>query len=424
MKYSIFIVLFVLSFTANAQFSKYFYNKTLRVDYFHSGNYETEFYTFGELIEEPYWGGSKINLLDTFEFGNYYIKVFDIDDDKLIYSRGYSTIFNEWQTTDEAKKTSRSFSESVVIPYPKNDVRVEFFSRNKKGIFEKKFEYFVDTDDYFISPKHSSKYPMFDIFISGEPSSKVDIVILPEGYTQDEMGKFVNDCKIFAEDFFSFSPYSENKDKFNIRGILAPSKDSGSDIPADSVWKNTLLNSRFYTFDLERYCMTTDFLSVRDLAANAPYDQIFIMINTPKYGGGAVYNFYSVCGNSNSLNDKILIHEFGHGFAGLGDEYFTSDVAYNDFYPMDVEPWEPNLTTLVDFDKKWRHLLKKKTPIPTPIDKRKFLKRLGVFEGGGYSAKGVYRPAYDCLMNSFKGNKFCGACNEAIINMINFYTKE
>jgi len=422
MKYSIFIVLFVLSFTANAQFSKYFYNKTLRIDYFHSGNYETDFYTFGELIEEPYWGGSKINLLDTFEFGNYYIKVFD--NDKLIYSRGYSTIFNEWQTTDEAKKTSRSFSESVVIPYPKNDVRVEFFSRNKKGIFEKKFEYLVDTDDYFISPKQSPKYPMFDIFISGEPSDKVDIVILPEGYTQSEMGKFVNDCKVFAEDFFSFSPYSENKDKFNIRGILAPSEDSGSDIPADSVWKNTLLNSRFYTFDLERYCMTTDFFSVRDLAANAPYDQIFIMINTQKYGGGAIYNFYSVCGNSNSLNDKILIHEFGHGFAGLGDEYFTSDVAYNDFYPLDVEPWEPNLTTLVDFDKKWKHLLKKKTPIPTPIDKKKFLKRLGVFEGGGYSAKGVYRPAYDCLMNSFKGNKFCGACNEAIINMINFYTKE
>jgi len=168
--------------------------------------------------------------------------------------------------------------------------------------------------------------------------------------------------------------------------------------------------------------MTSDFFSVRDLAANAPYDQIIILINTKKYGGGAIYNFYSVSGNSNSYKDKILIHEFGHGFAGLGDEYYTSDVAYNDFYPLDVEPWEPNLTTLVDFDKKWKHLLKKKTPIPTPIDNKKYLKRLGVFEGGGYAAKGVYRPAYDCLMNSFKGNKFCKACDEAIINMINFYT--
>ena len=424
MKYPLFIILFVLSFTANAQFGKYFHDKTLRIDYFHSGNNESEFYTIDELIEEPYWGGSKINLLDTFDFGKYYVKVFDIENDSLIYSRGYSTIFGEWQTTDEAKITSRSFRESIVMPYPRNDVRVEFYSRNKKGVFGKKFEYLVDTDDYFISPKQRSQYPMFDVFVSGDHANKVDIVILPEGYTKDEMGKFIDDCKVFVEDFFSFSPYSENKDKFNIRGILAPSEDSGSDIPADLVWKNTLLNSRFYTFDLKRYCMTTDFFSVRDLAGNAPYDQIFIMINIQKYGGGAIYNFYSACGHYTPLEDKILIHEFGHGFAGLGDEYYTSEVAYNDFYPLDIEPWEPNLTTLVDFDEKWKHLLKKNTPIPTPVDKKKFLKRLGVFEGGGYSAKGIYRPADDCLMNSFKGKKFCGACNEAIINMINFYTAD
>ena len=412
----------MMSFSANAQFDKYFNDKTLRIDYFHSGNNETEFYTIDELIEEPFWGGSKTNLLDTFEFGNYYVNVFDAKKNEMIYSRGYSTLFNEWQTTDEAKTTSRSFRESVVIPYPKNDVRIEFLSRDNKGVFEKKFEYLVDADSYFISPKQKAKYPVFDVYIKGKPENKVDIVILPEGYTKDEMGKFVDDCKVLARDLFSFSPYSKNKKKFNIRGVLAPSEDSGSDIPADSVWKNTILNSRFYTFDSERYCMTSDFFSVRDLAANAPYDQIIILINTKKYGGGAIYNFYSVSGNSNSYKDKILIHEFGHGFAGLGDEYYTSDVAYNDFYPLDVEPWEPNLTTLVDFDKKWKHLLKKKTPIPTPIDNKKYLKRLGVFEGGGYAAKGVYRPAYDCLMNSFKGNKFCKACDEAIVNMINFYT--
>jgi len=413
-----------MSFLANAQFDKYFNDKTLRIDYFHSGNNETEFYTIDELIEEPFWGGSKTNLLDTFEFGNYYVNVFDAKKNELIYSRGYSTLFNEWQTTDEAKTTSRSFRESVVIPYPKNDVRIEFLSRDNKGVFEKKFEYLVDADSYFISPKQKAKYPAFDVYIKGKPENKVDIVILPEGYTKDEMGKFVDDCKVLARDLFSFSPYSKNKNKFNIRGVLAPSEDSGSDIPADSVWKNTILNSRFYTFDSERYCMTSDFFSVRDLAANAPYDQIIILINTKKYGGGAIYNFYSVSGNSNSYKDKILIHEFGHGFAGLGDEYYTSDVAYNDFYPLDVEPWEPNLTTLVDFDKKWKHLLKKKTPIPTPIDNKKYLKRLGVFEGGGYAAKGVYRPAYDCLMNSFKGNKFCKACDEAIVNRIKFYTKK
>jgi len=158
------------------------------------------------------------------------------------------------------------------------------------------------------------------------------------------------------------------------------------------------------------------------MAANAPYDQIYILVNSKKYGGGAIYNYYSVSVNSNSKAAKIFVHEFGHGFAGLGDEYYNSEVAYSDFYPTDVEPWEPNLTTLVDFDRKWKHLLKKKTPVPTPATK-KYIKNLGVFEGGGYAAKGVYRPAYDCLMKTFDGDKFCGACSEAIQKMIDFYSE-
>jgi len=236
------------------------------------------------------------------------------------------------------------------------------------------------------------------------------------------LGLFINDCQKFAKLLFSFSPYTENKDKFNIRAVLAASEESGNDIPGDSIWKKTLMNTGFYTFDSERYCMTMDNKSVRDLAANAPYDQIYILVNNKKYGGGAIYNYYSVSVNSNILASKIFVHEFGHGFAGLGDEYYNSPTSYNDFYPLDVEPWEPNLTTLIDFNSKWKHLLKKKTPIPTP-PKKKYLDKPGVFEGGGYVAKGVYRPAYDCLMNSFKGDKFCEACTESIQNMIDFYAK-
>ena len=227
MKYLVSLFLIVSTLIVNAQFEKYFHDNTLRIDYYHSGNNETEFYTFSQLLEEPYWGGSKVNLIDTFNYGKYYFKVFDVKTDSLLYSRGYSTLFGEWQTTDEAKTTSRSLMETVVMPFPKDDVRVEFYSRNKKGIFEKKFEYNVDVDSYFIKPERNLEYPAFDVHISGDPAKKVDIVILPEGYSKNELGLFINDCQKFTKLLFSFSPYSENKDKFNIRAVLAASEESG-----------------------------------------------------------------------------------------------------------------------------------------------------------------------------------------------------
>jgi len=405
-----------------AQFNKYFHNHTMRIDYVHAGDQGSEAYFFDETISEPFWGGSKMNLIDTLRYGMYFFEVVDPIEDKVIYSRGYSTLFGEWQTTAEAKQTTKSFSESVVFPFPKNDVRVDFYSRNDSGDFEKSFEYLVDADSYFIKTERRLEYPYFDVQVSGEASKKIDIVILPEGYTESEMGTFIKDCQDFANHLFSFDPYTENKNRFNIYGILAPSPETGSDIPADSIWQKTLLNTSFYTFDSERYCMTTDNKSVRDLAANAPYDQIYILVNHQKYGGGAIYNHYSVSVNSNRSAAKIFIHELGHGFAGLGDEYYNDEVSYSDFYPLDIEPWEPNLTTLVDFDLKWKHLLKKRIPIPTPMTE-KYIDKLGVFEGGGYTAKGVYRPSYDCLMNTFKEDKFCGACKEAIQVMIDFYSE-
>ncbi len=421
MKKNLLLAVLLLSLNAFASFEYYFSNKTLRIDYFHSGNNLNEDYSFDEAKLEPYWGGSHVNLIDTFYYGAYYFKVIDLASDSLIYSRGYSTLFREWQTTEEAKNIRKSFSESVIMPVPKKKADIIFLSRNRLGEYEKKFVYHYDPQNYFISPERHLEYPSFEIMINGDPAKKVDIVILPEGYTEAEMGRFINDCGKFANDLFTFSPYDRYRDRFNIRGVLAPSIQSGSDIPPDSIWEKTMLNTTFYTFDSERYCMTSDNKTVRDLAANAPYDQIYILINSDKYGGGAIYNYYSVSVNSNLHAAKIFIHEFGHGFVGLGDEYYTSDVAYSDFYPTDVEPWEANLTTLVDFDKKWKNLLDKGTPIPTPSEK-KYIGKTGVFEGGGYAAKGVYRPAFDCLMNSFKGNSFCEVCNLTIEKMILFYS--
>jgi IgA Peptidase M64/Peptidase M64 N-terminus len=422
MKYWFLSLILILTLGAHAQFEKYFQDKSLRFDYYHTGNDTAEVYSFDEMIVEPYWGGSKTNLIDTMGYGKYYFKVFDEKTNQLIYSRGYCTLFGEWQTSDEARKTWRTISETVVFPFPKAAVRLEFYSRNRDGEFEKKFVYHVNPFDYFIHRDREMVYPSFDVMVNGNPANKVDIVILPEGYTEEQMGKFINDCNKFQNALFSFSPYKENMNKFNVRAVLAPSKESGADIPATMDWKNTILNSGFYTFNSERYLMTYDNKSVRSLAANVPYDQIYILVNTKKYGGGSIYNLYSVCVMNNGFSAKIMVHEFGHGFAGLGDEYYNASTGYNNFYNLKVEPWEPNLTTLVNFDKKWKDMVKKRTPIPTPYTE-KYKNKVGVFEGGGYEAKGVYRPMEDCLMRTFDGDQFCPVCTKAIEDMIDFYTE-
>ena len=422
-KYISLFILFVFPLSyAQVNFDEYFLNKSLRIDYYHFGNAENDFYAMDELIEEPYWGGSKKNLLDIFNYGDYIIKVFDTESNELIFSKTYTTLFSEWQTVDEAKETTKGFSEAVVIPYPKKEVRIEFYNRDKKNNPVKKFEYEINPANYFIKKDNRHKYPTFEVLKNGDPSVKVDIVIISEGYTKEEMELFKKDCEKFAGHLFNSSPYTENKDKFNIYGVEAPSEESGTDIPANNIWKKTLINSNFFTFDLDRYLMTEDYKTVCDVAANAPYDQIFILVNSDKYGGGAIYNHYSVCINKNKFEEYISVHEFGHGFAGLADEYYTSDVAYENFYPLDVEPLEANLTTLVDFDSKWKDMVKDDVPIPTP-NEEKYKNVVGAFEGGGYTSKGVYRPRIDCTMHSISVDNFCPVCYKAIEEMINLYSE-
>jgi hypothetical protein len=418
----IFLLLFVCFGALHAQFEKSFEFRSLRIDYVHAGNHQSEWFALDELLVEPYWGGSHNNLIDTFNYGQQRVEVRNPETGNLLYSRGYNSLFGEWQTTTEAREINRSFTETVVIPFPLIPVKVSLLSRDKSGEFISRFEMMINPDDYFIKPIHRNRFPVTDIEVNANSSKAVDIVLLPDGYTIHELDKFVSDCRQFAGSLFGFHPYDSLRSRFNIRAVLAPSEDSGVDVPADSVWKNTILSTSFYTFDSERYCMTFDHKSVRDLASNAPYDQIYILTNTDKYGGGGIFNFYSLSSSSNRYSAAILVHEFGHGFAGLGDEYYTSSTAYNDFYNLDIEPWEPNLTTLINFDSKWKHLLDPDTPVPTPSDSM-YLNKTGVFEGGGYVAKGIYRPAHDCLMHSFNNNRFCAACEEAIRNMVNFYSE-
>ncbi len=403
-------------------FKKYFQDKTLRVDYYHSGNDEDDFLTFDKFSEEPFWAGRKDNLIDTLDLGNVFVKVFEAKSNKLIYSHGYSVLFNEWQTTDEAKKTSKTFTESVVLPFPKDSIKIEILKRNKKNIFIKQWEISVSPHNYFINKDKKLRYKKIPIHYTGDPEDKLDIVFLPEGYTKEEQDKFFKDCDRFSNYLFSYSPFDKLYNKINIWAIEAFSDESGTDIPADSVWKNTLLNSSFYTFDSERYLMTTDYKKVRDIAANAPYDQIYILVNTNKYGGGAIYNYYSMVAADNEKARQIFIHEFGHGLAGLADEYYTSEVAYQDYYPLDVEPWEPNITTLVNFKSKWSDLVNDKTPIPTSV-KDVQQNEIGGYKGAGYVEKGVYRSTPNSIMKSFTSDEFNEVSKRAIERVIKFYAK-
>jgi hypothetical protein len=419
----IIIAVFFLSLPIFGQikFNDYFIDRTLRLDFYHTGNKTSETISFDKLIEEGIWSGSKKNLIDIFHYGNYMMKVFDQTSNKLIYSRGFSTLYQEWQTTEEAKTVTRSFEGSMLFPFPKAKVVVEIDNRDKKNNYVKIFEKSVSPDDYFIMKEKIKPYPYFMVHYSGNSSEKLDIVFIPEGYTKDEMGKFNKDCKRLSSVLFNHSPFKENENKINIWGVEAPSNESGTDIPGKGIWKNTLLNSRFYTFDTERYLMTSDYFTVKDVAANAPYDQIYILVNTNKYGGGAIYNFYSETAVDNERSDYIFVHEFGHGLGGLADEY-GNDKTYEDMYPLDTEPWEPNITTLVNFESKWKNMIEPGTPIPTP-EEEKYKNKIGVFEGGGYVGKGVYRPTMNSIMNSFTTTEFNEVCKDALKRIINFYSE-
>lgn len=421
MKKILFLFLFATSLFAQVSFDRYFEKKSLRLDFFHTGDKNTEIISFDKCLVEPYYAGSLKNLIDTFEYGNYFFKVFDKESGNVIYSRGFSTLYQEWQTTEEAKTVKKSFSGSISFPYPKNNVKVEIYRRDRKNNFVKIFEHNVNPKDYFISPERRAEHPNFKVHYSGDPSQKLDIVFIPEGYTKDQMEDFKKDCERCAGYLFNYSPFKEHKDKINIWGVEAASEEAETDIPGKNIWKKTVLNSNFYTFDSERYLMTADYHKVKDVAANAPYDQIYILVNTTKYGGGAIFNFYSMTAAKNNMAKQIFVHEFAHGLAGIADEY-EGDTSYQDMYPPDVEPWEVNITTLVNFEKKWKNLLEKDTPIPTPKTAEN-KDKLGVYEGGGYVSKGVYRPTIDSMMNTFRATDFNIVCKKAMEQVLLFYAE-
>lgn len=417
------LVLALMPCLGFAQFDEWFEPAALRVDYTLTGNSNTTVFALKELIREPYWSGSKVNLIDNLEFGSYIVKAFEPGTDHLLFSKGYQNLYGEWQTTDEAAAITKTFEESVILPFPKKGIEVVLYYKNWEGNLVEGLRFPVSPDDYFIRNANDLHLPVYEAWIGNSDITKaVDIVLLPEGYTQEEMGKFIADCNYFVESMFKYAPYDRYQNSFNIRGVMAPSAESGCTEPGAHVYKNTAMRFSYWTFDSERYCMSTDNRDIRDLAGQVPYDQIYILINSKKYGGGGIYNFYCSSAAGNTYSSDIFIHEFGHGFAGLADEYYDDHDTYGDMYNNDIEPWEPNLTTLVDFDAKWKDMMDKKTPVPTPREK-KFENTIGVFEGGGYENERIYSPHMDCLMKTFNGHVFCPVCQRAIERMILYYAQ-
>lgn len=396
-------------------FDKWFTQGAMRFDFYHCGNSSYEEYFFDEVKSEPYWAGSHNFLIDNTGYGCQMVKVFDRASGREIYSRAYSTLFNEWQTTDEATVTSKCMPESVIFPMPRADVRVELWARDRKGIFSKKFTHDIRVNDYFIRP-FVRRFETFEVAYTGNPRNRVDIVLIPEGYTSEEKEKFAAACNRFAEALFSYSPFKENSGRFNIQAVWAPSEESGVTIPGEGIWRSTTAEASFYTFNSERYQMIENFQNLCDIAAHVPYEYIYVLSNTQKYGGGGIYNFYGISSaNHPRSSAKVYVHEFGHVFGGLGDEYVEIGSSYNDTYPDGVEPWEPNLTRLVDFKSKpWSRMLDASVPVPTPV-KGAAADALGVYEGGGYVEKGVYRPWVNCMMNNLHTiDLFCPVCKQSI----------
>lgn len=418
------MALLFLSLVMSAQvvFDEHFTDRTMRFDFMLAGNSTTTRVYPVSIREEPFWGGSLTNLTDTFGYGNFRYEVYDAASEKLIYSRGFCTLYQEWQSTAEAKKIERSFHEVATFPFPKNKVNFVLSIRGRDGLFTRLYETAIDPASYFITREKPDASLATRVYGSGDPHASLDIAFIAEGYTRGEMEKFRADVKRLADILFREVPFDKYKDRINIWAVEAASQESGTDVPGEGIYVNTALNSSYYTFDVDRYLTTQDIGKVNDYAAAAPHDQIVVLINSPRYGGGGVYNYYSAVTSDHQFTPQVFTHEFGHGFAGLADEYYSSEVAYEDFYPLDVEPWEPNITTRVNFDAKWKNLIVRSVPIPTPNEKR-YIGVTGLFEGGGYSAKGIYRPSYDCRMKSNQAESFCEVCQNAIEAMILFYLK-
>ena len=408
-KLFIFSVLTIACLSASAQrFEDYFEDRTLRLDYTFSGDAQHQQIYVDELISMPRWYGKRQRLSEVPLKGNGQIIVTSKADGEVIYRHSFSSLFQEWISTAESKHTQKSFENVFLVPYPKQpvDITVELYDYHNK--VNAKMTHAVDPKDILIRKAGERLVtPYVTLQQAADTSRCIHVAYVAEGYQQHEMGTFLEDCKIAMEALFQHEPFRQMQDRFNMIAVMSPSAESGVSEPGKGIWKSTALGAHFDTFYSERYLTTLHLKKMNDILAGTPYEHIIVLVNGERYGGGGVYNSYTLTDAHGPSFRPVVVHEFGHSFGGLGDEY-----PYGDDDPMyfpDTEPWEPNLTTKHDFNGKWENLVKEK--------------KAGLIEGGGYLTKGVWRGFENCRMRTNEEPEFCLVCQQALKRLIDFYTR-
>ena len=390
-------------------FDRYFTDRTLRLDYSFAGNAEKQTISLDELATMPRWYGKRQRLAELPLEGNGQITVRDHRTHEPIYRNSFSTLFQEWLTYDEAKTTSRTFENVFLVPMPKDTVDVTVDLRDNRRQVTTTFTHTVAPTDILI--KHIGEHhvtPYLPPNQADDTTRCIHIAYVAEGYTREEMPLFEKDAGRAMDALFAHEPFKSLRGRFNVVAVESPSAESGTSTPHNGVWKNTALHSHFDTFYSDRYLTTLHLKDLHDWLAGTPYEHIIVLVNTSEYGGGGILNSYNLAAMHHAQSLPVVVHEFGHSFGGLADEY-AYDFEQIPMYPHDVEPWEPNITTRKDFKSKWEDMTGKQG--------------VGLYEGAGYSLKGVYRPCRDCRMRTNENPDFCPVCRRALTRLIDFYTR-
>lgn len=423
-KHILFLLCLIAVSSTRAQvFADHFADKTLRVDYIFNGNASGQAICLDGLSALPTWAGRKHHLAELPLQGNGQIVMRNAASGKTIYTTSFSSLFQEWLETDEARNVTKGFENTFLLPYPLQPVEIEITLLDPRRNVRASMKHIVHPNDVLIEQKGNSHItPHKYLLHNDSPEKCIDVAILAEGYTLQEMQTFYEDADIACKSIFDHEPFKSMKKRFNVVAVASPSTDSGVSVPRLNEWKHTAFGSHFSTFYSDRYLTTSRVKAIHDALAGIPYEHIIILANTEEYGGGGIYNSYTLTTAHHPMFRPVVVHEFGHSFGGLADEYFYDNDVMTDTYPLDIEPWEQNISTQVDFAAKWKNMLSENTPVPTPAEVSENYPT-GVYEGGGYSAKGIFRPAENCRMRTNEYPAFCPVCQRALRRIIEFYTE-
>ncbi|MES5004940.1 M64 family metallopeptidase [Prevotella disiens] len=427
---TILVLLFVSTIVLAQDFNRYFIDATLRIDYTFIGNIKQQHIAVDELCKIPRWYGKHQRLSELPVEGNGQITVRDHKTQTIIYRNSFSTLFQEWLSNDEAKTATKSFENVFLVPFPKDtaDITIELRD-NRRSVMTQLTHMVVPNDILIRKIGDKSVTPYETLQQAADTSRCIHIAYVAEGYTKAEMPTFLNDCRTAMEALFAHEPFKTLRNRFNVVAVKAPSAESGTSNPGKGIWKNTALHSNFNTFYSDRYLTTLHLKDLHNWLAGTPYEHIIVLVNTDNYGGGGILNSYNLSMTHHRAFKPVVVHEFGHSFAGLADEY-AYDYEAIPMFPHDIEPWEKNITTMVDFKSKWSDMVKKGTKIPTEqpadLDKPNAKKekwQIGAYEPAGYSMHGVYRAYPDCRMRTNNNPDFCPVCQKAITELVKFYTE-